>query len=64
MDAIEALRKEREALVRRLKNLDGAISLLSDHPVNGAGKRRVSRATRKAMSDAAKKRWAAKKKGQ
>jgi hypothetical protein len=30
MDAIEALKKEREALVRRLKNIDGAIRWYSE----------------------------------
>jgi hypothetical protein len=66
MDAIEALKQERELLVRRLKNIDGAIGLLTDYPASGsrkpAGKRTVSAAARKKMSIAARKRWADKKK--
>jgi hypothetical protein len=63
MDAIEALREERAILVRRLKNIDGAIGLLTDHPAPGPQKHKVSAAARLKMSQAAKKRWAAKKKG-
>jgi hypothetical protein len=61
MDAIEALKKEREALVRRIKNIDGAIGLLTDHPVGGPRKRQISAAARKKMSIAAKARWATRK---
>jgi hypothetical protein len=66
MDAIDQLRKEREALVKRLKNVDGAITLLTDHPATGnraPAKKQVSAAARLKMSQAAKARWAEKKKG-
>jgi hypothetical protein len=62
--AIEVLREEALALRKRLAAVEGSIKLLggsSTTPAKG-GKRHLSAASRKALSNAAKKRWAVAKK--
>jgi hypothetical protein len=66
MDILKALRDKRNELQRQLDAVDAAIKILgggvAGNPKNGKSKHKMSAASRRKMSLAAKKRWAEKKK--
>jgi hypothetical protein len=66
MDILKALHDERSKLQQQIDTVDAAIKIFggtnTGNPKNGKSKHKMSAASRRKMSLAAKKRWAEKKK--